>query len=91
MKIRFPWAKREHSHPEFIFKYIVCAGCGHLIPNGQIGNKMVRICNETRWGKMEWMETYGESCVPDWDIKEIGIDGKVKYYKIIKEQLVEID
>ena len=88
MKIRFPWAKREHSHPEFIFKYIVCAGCGHLLLNGHRRNKEVQVHDRGKgWGT----ETYGESCVPDWDIKEIGIDGKVKYYKIIKEQLVEID
>lgn len=78
MKIRF-WAKRNHTHPDStLLKYRVCSGCGHLILIGQVRNKVVRVLDRSQG--MEWNEIYGESCAPKWDIKEIGIDGEVKYY-----------
>jgi len=79
LKLRF-WAKREHTHPDPTFlKYGVCAGCGHLILMGQVRNKRVRVIDRSQG--LEHYEVYGESCAPEWDTKEIGIDGEVKYYK----------
>ena len=82
MKIRVPWAKRSHTHPDLtLLKYGVCSGCGHLILMGQVRNKVVRVLDRSKGGTLEWNEIYGESCAPGWDTKEIGMDGKVRYYK----------
>ena len=80
MKIEFPWAKRNHCHADFAFlKYGVCSGCGHLVLMGQVRNKYVQVMNRVKG--LEFNEIYGESCAPNYDLKEIGLDGEVKYYK----------
>ena len=84
MEIKFPWAKRNHIHPDPTFwKYEICSGCGHLIRRGQVRNKRVQVRDRVRG--LSWSEIYGESCAPDWDIKEIAIDGQARYYKEGKE------
>ena len=85
MKFELPWAKRNHYHPDLSFLhltlYTVCSGCGHLILIGQVRNKSVRVLDRSRGGTIEHTEVYGESCVPSWDTKEIGMDGEIRYYK----------
>jgi len=80
MKIQLPWAKRNHYHSDStLLKYGVCAGCGHLILTGQVRNKHIRVLDRVRG--LELNENYGESCAPNYDLKEIGLDGEVKYYE----------
>lgn len=82
MGIKFPWAKRDHTHPDpTLSKHGVCSGCGHLILMGQVRNKVVRVLDRSQGGTIEHNEVYGESCAPEWDTREIGIDGEVRYYK----------
>lgn len=82
MRIKFPWAKRKHTHPDpTLLKYGVCSGCGHLILMGQVRNKRVRVFDRSKGGTVEWTETYGESCAPEWDTREIAMDGEIRYYK----------
>lgn len=81
MKLRF-WAKREHYHREFldnITKFTRCAGCGHILLMGHVDNKRVRVVN--RMEGTEHCEIYAGPCIPEWDMKEIAIDGKIRYYK----------
>lgn len=86
MKWQLPWAKREHYHPDpTLIKYAVCSGCGHLILIGHVRNKAVRVLDRSKGGTIERNELYGESCAPQWDIKEIAIDCKVRFYKDGKE------
>lgn len=86
MKIKFPWAKRNHIHPDpTLLKYGVCAGCGHLILMGQVRNKIVRVLDRSKGGTIEWNEVFGESCAPEWDTKEIGMDSEIRYYKDSKK------
>lgn len=82
MRFRF-WAKREHSHPDLnpLRRYATCAGCRHLILIGHVDNKHVIVLDRSGGGTVTWTETYGKSCAPDYDTKEIGIDGETRYYK----------
>uniref|UniRef100_A0A6M3XU32 Uncharacterized protein n=1 Tax=viral metagenome TaxID=1070528 RepID=A0A6M3XU32_9ZZZZ len=82
MRFGLPWAKKKHYHPDpTLFKYGVCSGCGHLILMGQVRNKVVIVGNKSTGITITHNETYGESCAPPWDAKEIGADGEVRYYK----------
>ncbi len=79
MKFGFPWAQKNHSH--FDPTLSVCSGCGHLILTGQIRNRLVIVFDRSKGGTITHNENYGESCAPDWDTKEIAMDGEVRYYK----------
>lgn len=82
MRFTLPWAKKNHRHPDpTLRKYGVCSGCGHLILRGQVRNKLVIVTDKSTGTTIEHNENYGKSCAPSWDSKEIGIDGKVRYYK----------
>lgn len=82
MKLRFPWAKRFHFHPQEprVGAISVCAGCGHLVFHGHKENKIVW-CMDRRRGTLTYHKTYGKSCAPEWDTEEIGLDGEVRYFK----------
>ncbi len=81
-KLGFPWAKKSHYHPDpTLLKYMVCSGCGHLILTGQVRNKLVIVFDKSTGTTITHNEVYGESCAPSWDTKEIGMDGKIRYYK----------
>ena len=84
--MKFPWAKQNHTHQEFIdimLRYSACSGCGHVILMGHVDNKLVRVFN--RQEGWESTKVYGKSCAPAWDMEEIGIDGVVRYYKDNKQ------
>lgn len=80
MKLQVPWAKRKHSHSDpTLLRDSVCSGCGHLILTGQVRNKLVHVSDRAKG--LEYNEVYGESCAPGYDLKEIAIDGAVRFYK----------
>lgn len=82
MKLEFPWAKRKHYHadPSFL-KYTTCSKCGHVLLTGHVDNKKVQVIDRSGDGTITHNEIYGLSCAPSYDIKEIGIDGKVRFYR----------
>ena len=80
---KVPWAKRNHYHPDYLWKYIPCSRCKHLLLFGHVENKIVRVLDR-REGS-ERTEIYGPTCAPDYDIREIGIDGQTRFYKDNKE------
>ncbi len=82
MKIQFPWAKRHHYHADpTLMKYTTCSKCRHVLLTGHVDNKRVTVVDRRRGGTITHNEIYGLSCAPDYDRKEINIDGKIRFYK----------
>ena len=86
MKIQFPWAKRQHYHADPTFlKYTTCAKCHHLLLIGHVDNQRVKVIDRSHGYTATHTELYGKSCAPQYDQKEIAIDGAVRLYKDGKE------
>ena len=80
--MKWPWAKRQHYHADQGFLiYVPCSKCEHLILAGHVDNKRVQVIDRSGGGTITHNEIYGLSCAPDYDLKEIGIDGAVRFYK----------
>ena len=81
-KLQWPWAKRKHSHPAPLCECSVCSGCGHLILIGHVRNKQVKVIDRSQYGGLTvtHIETFAHSCAPAYDVKEIGLDGKERFY-----------
>ena len=84
MKIQLPWAKRKHYHGDpTLLKYVTCAKCRHLLLVGHVENQRVEVVDRSKG--VSYTELYGKSCAPEYDRKEIALDGKVRFYKEGKE------
>ena len=81
MKFQLPWAKRQHHHLDpALLKYTTCSKCRHLLLDGHVENKRVEVIDRSKGATLSWTETYGKSCAPEYDRKEIGIDGEIRFY-----------
>ena len=88
--MKLPWAKRHHTHPHLerpFYSYGRCSKCGHLILLGQIDNKEVRVRDNYKFkgAEVEYTLVYAEGCAPEYNYKEIAIDGTARFYKDGKE------
>jgi len=46
-----------------------------------VENKEVRVIDRSKGATIEHLEVYGKSCAPEYDLREIAIDGKERFYK----------
>ena len=84
MKLQLPWAKRKRHHADpALLKYVTCTKCHHLLLAGHVDNKRVQVIDRKRG--VNYHELYGKLCAPEHNLKEIAIDGKVRFYKEGKE------
>ncbi len=68
----------------------VCAKCGHLILSGHVDNKRIDIIDRSSGTEITYGEVYSKSCKPAYDIIEIGLDNKTRYFKRDNEKVIEV-
>ena len=76
--MKFPWAKREHCHPDpTTLKYSTCSRCGHLILSRHLWNKTV----VSKSQGIEAGAIFGRECAPSYDEVHRLADDSICYYR----------
>ena len=79
MRLRWPWAPREHYHPsELSSKLRRCKGCGHLLRTGHVDNVKVEEEIHAHGSRATRTLTYGPGCAPSYRRVIIAEDGTRK-------------
>lgn len=84
--MNLPWAKRKHYHGvAMLTRLTTCAKCQHLLLIGHTTNKEVQVIDRSSGGTITHTEIYGKTCAPNYDLRDIAIDGEIRFYSKGKE------